>query len=286
MNKKKAFSLLELSLVILVVAALVAGIMKGQYLMKEVQIEMAQKITLSSPVLAIEDLEIWYETTLKQSFLEEENEDNSQISSWNDLAGSINPSANNATQSTSSYQPKYKQDFFGPGIAGVQFDGSDDYLDFNGNFVIGSDYTIFIVENRTTNSNTHNLIITGTGQSAGNTLNHGYNSNTGFHISHYDNDLYHANSNYSQETTYIHTLIFSQSNGRSYHLNGSDSPKETSSSTTPLSSYNGANIGGNGPPTNYTGHLGEIIIFSRALGTSERVAIEKYLSKKYKIALE
>ena len=64
MNKNnKAFSLIELSIVILVISLLVVGVTKGSRLMSEAKLKSAQALTSSSPVNAMTGVVLWLDAT-------------------------------------------------------------------------------------------------------------------------------------------------------------------------------------------------------------------------------
>ncbi len=66
--KKTAFSLLELSVVILIIGILITGVMKGGSLISSSRLNSARSLTARSPVGEINGLTAWYETTSLQSF--------------------------------------------------------------------------------------------------------------------------------------------------------------------------------------------------------------------------
>jgi len=83
--KKAAFSLIELSVAILIIGLLVGGILGGTDLIKDASLANAQKMTTNSEVGSIANLSLWLETTLPQSFADNKiPEDNAKIT-----AGSI-----------------------------------------------------------------------------------------------------------------------------------------------------------------------------------------------------
>ena len=84
-RRNKAFSLAELSIVILIIGVLLASIGQGIELYEESRLESARQITTSSRVNAIPGLELWYETSLEESFPAREAEDGTVISQWNDI---------------------------------------------------------------------------------------------------------------------------------------------------------------------------------------------------------
>jgi len=66
---KNAFSLIELSIVILIVGILVAGVTSSSRLIKRMKITVAQNLTQSSPVPSIKDLSVWYESSMDKILL-------------------------------------------------------------------------------------------------------------------------------------------------------------------------------------------------------------------------
>jgi type II secretory pathway pseudopilin PulG len=69
-NKKLlAFSLIELSIVVLIIGILIAGITQGSRLIQQSKIKTAQNQTTNSPVNSIPDLNLWLETTLDGSVI-------------------------------------------------------------------------------------------------------------------------------------------------------------------------------------------------------------------------
>jgi len=78
-SNKKDFSLIELSIVILIIGILVAGVTSSSRLIKRIKIATAQNITQSSPVSSIKDLAVWYETSLDKSFIDAEESDGTPI---------------------------------------------------------------------------------------------------------------------------------------------------------------------------------------------------------------
>lgn len=63
---KKAFTLLEISVVLILVGLLIVGVVGGQSLIQKAQLAKARSLTNSAPVLTVEDLTLWLETTLDQ----------------------------------------------------------------------------------------------------------------------------------------------------------------------------------------------------------------------------
>ena len=154
-NFKKAFSLIEISIVILVVGVLIAGISRGLKMAhSEMILVTAKSLTDKAPVPNVEGLELWLETTSENSlaigtasFVNiKKPEDGQPIGRWNDL----NPMAlnssykNHAVQATSGYQPLYMKDGIN-GLPALLFDGLDDYFYANDGKTNFIEFTIFMV---------------------------------------------------------------------------------------------------------------------------------------------
>jgi prepilin-type N-terminal cleavage/methylation domain-containing protein len=68
-GSKKAFTLLEISVVLILVGLLIVGVVGGQVLIQKAQLAKAKSLTSSSPMIMIEDLNLWMETTLDEDDL-------------------------------------------------------------------------------------------------------------------------------------------------------------------------------------------------------------------------
>ena len=66
--KPSAFSLIELSIVLIIIGLLAGGIVAGSVLVKRARIESAKSLTNKSPIKATEDLAMWFEGSLSDSF--------------------------------------------------------------------------------------------------------------------------------------------------------------------------------------------------------------------------
>jgi prepilin-type N-terminal cleavage/methylation domain-containing protein len=64
----KAFSLIELSVVILIIGVLVLGVTQGSRMLREAKLKSAQSLTTSSPVASIEGLAVWLDSTSENAF--------------------------------------------------------------------------------------------------------------------------------------------------------------------------------------------------------------------------
>lgn len=81
MNRSiKAFSFIELSIVILVIGVLIAGVSQGGKMITKFKITTAASLTNSSPVHSIKNLVAWYKTTSEKSFIATESDDGQSVS--------------------------------------------------------------------------------------------------------------------------------------------------------------------------------------------------------------
>lgn len=84
-NTKKAFSLVEISIVILIIGLLIAGISKAGDMIFDVSLKSASSLTKGAKVGRMPGLALWLETTTSESILEKERYDTNVISIWRDI---------------------------------------------------------------------------------------------------------------------------------------------------------------------------------------------------------
>lgn len=285
-----AFSLIELSIVILIIGILIAGVTAGGKLYYKAQLAIARSLTTSSPVNGIKDLMLWYETTSSNSFKSTQSSDGTAIDTWYDI-NSQQPIPNNATQTTTANQPLYKENIFANGIPAIRFDGTDDCMSFDGSFIANSSYTIFVVEQRRSapSLNYGTPWVGGTSSSTVDANFHfGYASlaPSTAKLGHFTDDLNYVNSTLlTTFVTRMHTGSFNSSTlARKYWYNGGTTADSSDTAKAALSGWSGAAIAR--IITNYyNGDIGEIIFFARALTDEERQSVESYLSKKFNITI-
>ncbi len=292
-QSRLAFSLIELSIVILIIGILVLGITKGSRIIKSSKLKTAQSLTTSSPVNSIDNIVMWVEATLDKSLLSSEAVDTplvslGTISAWND----INPQAtsfNSPTQSNGADKPRYLSSAIN-GLPALNFDGLSNFLNFNGAGLANSNYTVFVVEQR--RGAGIYFFIGGADYATNQNLHLGYRDDVTLTFSQYAND-YNVPPipNYNVPTPRIHSYRFNSLIGKDYNINGV--PQSllvaggTPVQTTGLTSFNGAKVGrvtvGAGLDYFYKGDIGEIIMFSKYLKDSERLSVENYLKTKWGI---
>ncbi len=280
-----AFSLIELSIVVLIIGILLAGVTQGSRLVTAFRVSTAKTLTKSSPVVGITDLAAWWETTSDDSFNSTEAQNNSSLSTWND----INPQAMdrlNLTQNIADFKPIYKTKAIN-GLPSVYFNGNDgQYFMNSGNPKLNnSKTTIFLVVNNPQDSNgviyCYCSWISGPLRIAGTLLGDEYNFGSGL-----------SALSTSREIKPVIITYLDNSSTTSIYIN-SALVNSTSSGIMAEESDNALFLGSyimendvNQPFGYYKGDIGEVIVFSKNLEDSERVSVEKYLSQKWNIPLQ
>ena len=287
-QSKNAFSLIELSIVILIVGILIAGVTSSSRLVKRMKVITAQNLTQSSPALSIKDLSVWYETTLDKSFVDSEESDGTPIATWfdNNIQSSFKY---DFKQATVANQPKYSEGIIN-NLPAIKFDGTDDFMIASQVGISGKGFSAFLVGQRLAypggwqtslsgNSLTNNddclsgsFIMFGEWSSA-------FGSCTNLNQWTYSNIAHPGNG-----TPYIYDLVVTPTNNLAY-FNGANVSNISASYSYNFDSIRAGCRYSNGNSNFFNGYISEIIIYSRALNTEERKSVESYLSKKYSIKI-
>ena len=286
---KKAFSLIEISVVIVIIGILIAGVSQGIDLYQDMRLATARSLTQNSRVARIPDLAVWLESVSEKSFDKNEAKDNLSISKWFD----INPtdkSGNLASVSNADNKPKYISNGIN-NLPALKFDGSSDYL-ISSFYAIGESkqLTYFVVTKRIYIKNygvsSFGIIATGTTDDS-NLL--AFFENDGGQLRPWTQDgqasyfIPHPGNN----NPYIASSIFTGTTN-SVYLNGkisAYSPRNfvVSKNFDINQIIIGSRWGGGVASAFYNGYIGEIIIFSRNLSNNEHDAVSNYLRKKWAI---
>lgn len=286
---KKAFSLIELSIVILIIGILIAGVTQGSRLVRQFQLTNAKTLTQSSAVNSIKDLVLWLEPTMDNSITSATNannpEDGDKISAWNDSNSQLSQKIN-VSQATSGNQPTYVSKGIG-NLPTLSFGGAH-FLDNTSSVPIPAgykQYTIFAVW-QTNSSSAVRLIVhqrgplSCLGDRAGifitSTNVNGWGCASGDVIA----------SAYSVNTPYnaIYRVDSTQANNVTIYLNGSQTGPTAAALNNIGTSAFAVGYGDSSSAYYFSGYISEIIVFTRALKSSEISDIRAYLSKKYGFA--
>jgi prepilin-type N-terminal cleavage/methylation domain-containing protein len=309
--KKRAFSLIELSIVILIVGIIVAGVTQSSSLVRKMKLSTARSLTKSSPVAGINNLLLWLEATSEESFVSSIN-DQDPVALWND----INPQQtikSNASSSNLSRRPKY----FASGINGlpsVKCDGVDDVI----GVALGSspyspieapvttnNFTIFAVASTTDTHEVETQGISGTSGTIGQvyllypahgSATYGSTEFAGAGISLGTNGV----SVYEHSGSYLPApAVYNGSNGLSsaaiitvdyenrrpsIFINGS-LVQTGLTSAKPFVFPGSILCAAYGASASSSAHIGEFIVYGKHLLNEERQSVEKYLGQKWGIRI-
>lgn len=284
MRKNKAFSLIELSIAILVIGILIVGVIQGSNLVTKFQVQTARSLTQSSPVASIKDLSLWLETTSEQSFGGLEESNNNLIALWYE----INPQRGfkkSASVQLSDGKALYVANARN-GLPILRFSGlkdvsGADYYE-NTSFQLGNKMTFFAVTSIADNATSgfRVLFLTSSGIYVG-------IDNAQFFA--YPNKLSDTgSSSFGSDATlapkqyYVLSTTIDGTSSTGY-VNGVSVGNPTTIPT--LSAENSSTFYrvGTGPAWEWLGDVGEIVVFNRNLKTEERKSVEKYLGQKWGI---
>lgn len=174
------------------------------------------------------------------------------VSQINDKSGNNR----HATQSSGTSQPSLITAALNS-KAVIRFDGSNDYLDFLGSFIAGSNYTIAAVVGRSSTKGS-NYYLAGPDTTSNANLQLGWRGNTTYTHAQFGNDYDMSVSGYSGLVYDIFVSTHSTISGKATYQNGS--LLGSSSNTTSLSNWSNSTIGKYFVSDYYQGDVGEIII--------------------------
>ena len=276
MKKTSAFSLIELSIVILIIGILVAGVTQSSRLVKQFRLQTARQLTTNSPVNTISNLAFWIESIQTGSFQESEASEGASVTSWIDVN---KITTQKATTTLAGVAPIYRQSAINS-LPAVQFNGNGCFYINHVNIVSTTQKTFFAVFLET-----------------------GKNSASGTYL--YDNFIVPPQFAFILTTSFQgqifggssvvagsiplnkpHILTVVHNTGSSFfRVNGTESPRANSGGNI---MGNVTRLGGGGCTyvfDTFYGYIGEFIIFDRVLKPDEYIDVENYLSKKWGIKL-
>ncbi len=298
--KRKAFSLIELSIVILVIGILIAGITQSSRLISQFKLKTARQLTSSSPVSSIPDVSMWFDATSEYAFATgagtytdvDTPDDQTAIGRWNDMNPRVTALERKAlVQATGNNQPTYYSNAVND-LPALSYDGTNDCLASSSGNVSPSYFssadqqvTIFLVQRfmGTSSSNTSSI-------SWSTAV-----TNRFILFASWSGDIFFDSGDASD--TRVTYDIPSSSNfyGKPYLIslkrNGADSElwlntssiasRDDAGSFVDFSTSAAFEVGG--CASRFNGFISELIVFDRALNSEEQSAVESYLSKKWGI---
>jgi len=300
--RKKAFSLIELSVVILIIGILIGGVSQSSRVVAQMRLASARSITQSSGVNSLKDLTAWLESTSNKSFDARDQEDGAPVDNWYDT----NPQTVakiNFTQGTSTKQPSFKANAIN-GLPALQFDGINDLMTLTDSTktlqdLVGVDEaTIIVVHQMNIVRESNSFMI------------HKASDNVVRFNSHFPgvgNSVYYFDfgtccvegesriTGSSFPASYFNrvniVMWMKKSTTATIRVNGTQmmsSALTGSLSSTDMASPATFLLGSNGDdPEGYFlgGYLSEVILFRRALRSEEIADVENYLSRKWAVKL-
>ncbi len=306
-NKKiKAFSLIELSIVILIIGILVGAVVKGQDLYQNIKLTTAQSITNSSPINSITGLSLWLETTRETSVVDAEDnttEYDAVPVTWRDNRV---VRRQDRIDLTAAGDPQYIKSGIS-GLPSIEFDGTaDEFTNTNTTsmpITAGDDsYTFVAVWSPTVvgsgiiaaqgDAVGTNDLIGGIGQAATGT--YGFHGGT--------NNFNQADSTIEAGRSYISIITVNNddeivtaattdnidiyTNSNTATISGSSNKGTNANDEITLAIGAGEFVVGNtmnGTANHFNGQISEIIVFDKALKDDEISAVNDYLGAKYGI---
>ena len=290
----KAFSFLEISVVIMIIGLLISAILTGSEVTASAKLVHARSLTQNSPVASISGLTLWLDTTSEKSFSKLESKEGAAISRWND----INPEASvsnylSNSSGTTSEHPIYKETCIN-GLPCLYFNGTTNnkitspkqmgirtkyismFLVFTGSESATASYASSVFSSGGAWDGNSGAFILGTTANPNKYFSYNMPSTYGIQ---YRSCTPVAYMNPKQE--YVYGVIDDNSSSIFHYVNGVVANSVGSNSGVLTKTLGVVSIG-NG---SYQGNIGEVIIFTKALTANERKSVEQYLSKKWGIAI-
>ncbi len=313
MKNKKAFSLIELSVAILIIVILVAGVSSSSRVLRQMRLSSARTQTQSSPVAGIKDLYAWWETTSEKSFNNSDTENGDSVSNWYDLNPQLAYNIGVTQGGSATLKPTYYSDGIN-GLPALNFDGGD-YLktsiDQPAIFSSGAGSTVFTVFQATDVATQRFLVMQPLGNCTRNieighttganaSGNYGINSGCGYATVAPEGTVTSLRPVIMSLVMFASPLTSGSTANTAIFKNGGATLALTADTVggynNSLSKSYGTGVAplfigardslNNGTVNaNFVGKIGEIIIFNRALSAEERREVEKYLGKKWEISV-
>jgi prepilin-type N-terminal cleavage/methylation domain-containing protein len=297
MNKyfsQKAFSLIELSMVVLIIGILIAGVTQGSRLVAQSRLKVAQNLTSNSGISSISGLVLWMETSLDNNLTSTTNnttlEESDAINSWTSIAPTLNKIV--VTQSTALKYPIYTLKGIN-NLPSLKISGGQNLTASSAvgqllPLMTGAKSFTFVTVHKSTQITSSQVVFEQNNNSLVNCQRASFiHVGAAFGFNGESND-FHTAIAYVANTPIIGVITLSNS-GVVKVYGSSFTPVSTTINTSCIQNVGGSYfvIGAKSSTTPFSeflnGYLSEIMIFDRELKRSEIIDIQKYLSKKYQI---
>ena len=278
-RNQKGFSLVEISVVILIIGILISGISQAFDMMDEANLKGARAASKGSRAPRIKDLVLWLDATADGASLtsaDKQGVEGDDVAKWKDS----NPNSTAGFVFTGT-APKYNATKVS-GLPGISFDSaSSNYLKLTSKFDNSPvDYTIYLVYQPLNTS--ASVIMEKRNAAQGASFPYKLEIESGFYK--FSDSVGSVVGVKKPSVGKVNLIRLSRSIGGALTIAVDDVTTAGSGGTAVnseeliIGAKNATTIG------NFIkGRIGELIIFERDLNTSEEVDIEKYLNKKWKI---
>ena len=279
MSRRRAFTLIELSVAIVIISILMAIAAKSANLLPAARLANARSITSKSVVPTIPGLVAWYESSSIDSFKTNEAVNNGQISEWRDISPNSIASQQNKLTRTASSAVTYVTSGIGK-LPSVAFNGSGKLSlasFYQGNsaqntiFIVAKPYAIGPGIVATDSAVTPSTKVT---------LN-----SAGIYADWGQSAQISDSSCCTTNTDYIIAFYANGSSSKGY-INNASTMAGGSTINPGAGTLNGLTVGSSYDNTSsFNGLISEVIVYSRPLKDYERKEVMRYLNKKYGIAV-
>ncbi len=279
-DKKTAFSLVELSIVVTVIGVMIAGIIGATGMIKAASISGARSFTLKSSVSQISGLVAWYETSLTQSLKSSEAFDGAAISTWFDISPTSITNRRNTLSRSASNDLIYQENGIN-NLPSLKFNGKANLVLNNFYESTSDEHTIFFVARPyILGSNTGTIIDSANASASTTSIAF---TNTGIRMF-FGVAATASGTNISSGQDYI---VATYANGSASKVYINNAAATIGNAINPGNNIlQGLTVGTDkNSAAAFTGLISEIIIFNRPLHLQERRDIFKYLSYKYNITV-
>ena len=218
MNKNKsAFTLMEVSVVILIIGLLLIGVIGAKHMLKKARITSAHSLTKASPINAIKSNAIWLESSFDELNLGKNLSSEDALTSWRNSANTQNSYTISAVGTGPVYYNSINY------IQAVKFGttSSENHLQIdNPEFLNNTDYTIIITEQRIASNDGGNYLLSDNDSFA-----IGYESETSIIQTHGEDASENNQTNVESLSSYsnkprIITVTHSSADGNKIYING------------------------------------------------------------------
>lgn len=292
----RAFSLIELSIVILIIGILIAGVTSGTSLIKKMRLSSAQSLTKSSGISSIKGLTLWLDATQafsEKSLVNSSNstsiEENDDIKSWIDT--NPNDSVLESFSGTgAAWYPNYISDGMN-GLPTIRFDGVNNRLTaatLFGELFSSDEGTIFIV--LTTRNFADGIRTMGFYPGSTSSRINFYVGSTVSFAWYEASDGTNTNNNVAASTEGIPSIVSARRTSSTINVKVNGVVGTTTNNVTKkiaMSDTCDAFLGWNTNGTTLSPEMdvSEVIIFNRGLSDTDRLYVENYLAKKWRISI-